>query len=169
VSFGNRLVLIPVLVIGGNRGQVKKQCQVVVQLGLIALHNHQIVPALVDNLLREGALGQQRIHRHHGIGQVASGQQAWHGGDFVAFLGHLILGQRGATAMLHQAHQMSGHPTGRRATQGFAIDGLGLQDSATRSDYLSGGLLRVGVGLRELRDGRFKDAHINLASGAQQG
>jgi hypothetical protein len=61
---------------------------------------------------------------------------------------------------------MGGHSTGRRATQGFAIDRLGLEDCATRSDHLPCFLLRIGLGLCELCDGGFEDADINLARGA---
>jgi hypothetical protein len=49
----------------GHRWQPEKPFDLGLQLRLVSLNHHQVVPVLVGNLTGQAALRQQRIHRRH--------------------------------------------------------------------------------------------------------
>jgi hypothetical protein len=94
--------------------------------------NHEIVTLLIENLLSEPTLCQERIHRGDCAREVTLGEELRHSGNCVTFLGdrRLPLGHR--IRMAHEANQMHFFAMGLGAPEGLALHRRGLEWQPTR-------------------------------------
>ena len=97
---------------------------------MILFDDHQVVAALVQNLLGDVALRQQGIHGRDRAGEIAAGQQRRYGRDFVGFSRYGGLRQDIGTFVAHQTDQKGVLAVGTRPTDIFAIDGLAAHHRA---------------------------------------
>jgi hypothetical protein len=89
VAFAAGRGALPVAAIGLRI--LKKELQILLQLGLIELDDEQIVAVEAPQLGTEEALGVQGIGCHHAILHMASLQPRFHGADLMLFLLNLVL------------------------------------------------------------------------------
>jgi hypothetical protein len=66
------------------------------QLRLVLFDDHDIIPSLVDNRLRDVALSQEGIHRDNTTFQDQLLSERLDGGDLIGFIVHGVLGERDA-------------------------------------------------------------------------
>ena len=85
---GSRRVLT---IAEGREG--KDQLNIGPQLRLVLFDNHDIIPALGHNRLRDVALGQERIHRDNPTFQHPVLSEGLDRGDLLAFVINGVLGQ----------------------------------------------------------------------------
>jgi len=107
--------ILLVFLVPQPRRLVEEQSNGLVQFGLIALDYHQIVAALIENLLGQASLSQDGIHRRHRAGQVPACKQLGHGANLILFLADDRLGEGFTTAMLAQTDQVHRPAMGLRA------------------------------------------------------
>jgi hypothetical protein len=74
----------------------KDQRDIGPQPRLILFDDHDIIPALLDNRLRDVALGQQRVHCDNATFQDPLLEEGLDGRDLIGFVVHSVLGQRHA-------------------------------------------------------------------------
>ena len=84
---------------------LKHKVDRLVEFALILLDDHPIMAVLSHNLFGRRAASMERIHRRHGAGQVAVGQEFSRRLDFMAFVLNGPLGAHRTRAMLHQADE----------------------------------------------------------------
>ena len=102
----------------------------IVEITFIALDDHQIVAPLIQNLLGNGSLCEQRIHRRDGATQITAVQQLWCGRDLVGLRLDAHLSQSPTVLMLDQAQQMKLLSMASYTTEFFSVECLALQCSA---------------------------------------
>jgi len=82
---------------------LKEQCNGVIAVWLIFFHDHQVVPLLIQDLLRQKALGMERIRGRDGVGQITSRQYLGGGRNLIAFRVRFHLRQGDSCAVLNHA------------------------------------------------------------------
>jgi hypothetical protein len=67
--------------LGQGGGLLEDQADILLQLGLVALHDHHIIPAAIHQALGDGALREQGVHGDHPPLQEKTAQDVFQDGD----------------------------------------------------------------------------------------
>ncbi len=102
----------------------KQQVNRLVKRWMVGFDHDQIMAALRKDLLAQGALAEQCVHRRDRPRQVAACQQCRHGADLIALVAHRHLAQHHRRRVRHQADQMQFLPITPHAPHAFAINRL---------------------------------------------
>ncbi len=109
-------------------GLAADQVDIVLQLGLVALHEHHIIPTAFHHSLGDGAWREQGIHGDHPSLQEQPGHDVFQHGDLVRLVRDSLLPHGQPQAVTEHRQEMhSWRPLFATATEGVTIDGEGLQ------------------------------------------
>ena len=148
IGFFDPLVITPTLAVFEIEiavGEVELILCFLVKVALIAFEGEDVVGLLVDD--GPGDVGAHGIEGDDLSGQGEDFDEMGNGGDFIAFIRHIFLGESQAALRRPGAHDMAGFGIEAvAAAQSFAVDGndLALECGMERADVLGQAAVEEG-------------------------